>query len=369
MKVILLSPYSENLVGGIINWTKYIVNYHRDEGGDIEMRLLNNAQAVGLYGTGNLVRRVITGFYNYLPICRKFKRIVSHEQFDIVHISSSASLGLIRDILISRIAHQNGVRVVVHMHFGRIPSILESAGWERWLLTILLKHIEKAIVMDMASYNALKEYGVDNVDYLPNPLSADVDKIIESHNNTQRNPYKLLFAGHIIAAKGVFELVEACKGIKNIKLQLLGHITDNETKQRLLDIAGPDAENWLSIPGNKTQEEVIQEMLSCSVFVLPSYSEGFPNVILESMACGCPIISTPVGAIPEMLDIDSDHPCGICVMPKDIDSLHQAIVRLLNEQKFASQLGLNAYRRVHSHYTMPIIWKQLVEMWDNVCKS
>jgi glycosyltransferase involved in cell wall biosynthesis len=58
-----------------------------------------------------------------------------------------------------------------------------------------------------------------------------------------------------------------------------------------------------------------------AIFVLPTYTEGFPNVILECMASGCPIITTPVGAIPDMLQFGSTQACGACVDVKDVQGL------------------------------------------------
>lgn len=363
MKIILVSPYSEHLVGGIINWTKYIVNYHRDNTNDVDLCLLNNEQAVGLYGTGYIFQRIRTGLSNYLPIYRNFKEIVKREHFDLVHISSSASYGLLRDLLIVRYARKKGVKTAVHMHFGRIPQILKAKGWERFLFISLLKRIDCAIVMDMSSYNALKEAGYDNVRYLPNPLSTEVQQLIEKHKNVCREPRKIIFAGHVVRTKGVFELVEACSGIKNIKLELLGKVIEEGNIEQLFKLAGNDAKSWLNIPGNKTLEDVIVEMKTCAVFALPTYSEGFPNVILESMACGCPIVTTLVGAIPEMLDINGSSPCGICVEPKNVEALKEAIIKLLEDNDYAQTISERAVRRVNEYYAIEKVWVQLTEIW------
>ena len=366
MKVLLVSPYSEHLVGGIITWTKYIINYHREHGGDVELCLLNNENAEQIMGGANLFARLVAGMRNCLPVVRDFKKNVRKEQFEVAHICSSASFGLIRDLLVVREARKRGIKTAVHMHFGRIPQILKTKGWERTLLLRLLKHIDCAVVMDMASFRALKEAGFNNVCYLPNPLSLEVQQLIEKQGNLERESRKIVFAGHVGEAKGVFELVEACRDIQGVKLELLGKITTEDTKGKLLSLAGNGADQWLSIPGNKPFEEVIREMLTCNVFVLPSYTEGFPNVILESMACGCPIVATPVGAIPEMLNVNSDKPCGVCIPVKNVDELRMAIVDIIGDQNKAKKLGNNAHLRVNEMYVMPKVWEQIVEIWKNI---
>ena len=106
--------------------------------------------------------------------------------------------------------------------------------------------------------------------------------------------------------------------------------------------------------------------MTCSVFVLPSHTEGFPNVILESMACGCPIVATPVGAIPEMLDADSEKPCGVIVPVNDSVQLRTAIERILDDPAYASLISDNARQKVNEEYSMPKVWNQLVGIWREV---
>ncbi len=363
MRVLLVSPYGEKLIGGIATWTKYVVDYHREHGGDIDLRLLNNANPEQVLSGTNLFKRLQVGIKNYLPVCREFKKLITREQFDVAHICSSASFGLFRDWCLVRDARKKGIRTCLHMHFGRIPSILKSGGWERFVLLRLFRRVDCIVVMDRASFLSLKEAGFNNVRFLPNPLSSKVQQLVDNNRNAQREPRKIVFAGHVGVEKGVFELVKACREISDVKLELLGKIVENDVQERLRDLAGKDNEGWLSIPGNKTQEEVIRAMMTCSVFVLPSHSEGFPNVILESMACGCPIVATYVGAIPEMLAIDSEKPCGICVPVNDVTSLRSAIVKILDDTEQALEFGANARTRVTEQYSMPNVWSQMVGIW------
>lgn len=366
MKVILVSPYSDKLVGGIISWTKHIVNYYREHSDDVELCLLNNENVEQIMGGATLLARLRAGVKNYLPVVRNFKTKVREEHFDVAHICSSASFGLIRDLLIVKESRKRGIKTAVHMHFGRIPQILKSNGWEHFLLIRLLKRIDCAVVMDGASLKVLKDAGFKNVCFLPNPLSVEVQQLIEKQGVLEREPRKIVFAGHVGESKGVFELVEACKDIQGIKLELLGKITIDGNREKLVALGRDNSEQWLNIPGNKPFEEVIREMMTCSIFVLPSHTEGFPYVILESMACGCPIVATPVGAIPEMLNVGGDEPCGVCVPVKDVEALKQAIIELLDDYNKAQRLGENAKQRVNEMYVMPIVWEQLLCIWNRL---
>lgn len=97
---------------------------------------------------------------------------------------------------------------------------------------------------------------------------------------------------------------------------------------------------------------ILLKKLICSVLSLPSYSEGFPNVFFEGMACGCSIVATPVGTLPEMIVIDGGNTCG--VLPSwDVDALRVAIADLINNPTKAKTLGDNASKRVNEVYSLP----------------
>lgn len=106
-------------------------------------------------------------------------------------------------------------------------------------------------------------------------------------------------------------------------------------------------------------------MMACSVFVLPTYSEGFPNVILESMACGCAIIASNVGAIPEMLAINSQKPCGICIEPRNKKELKKAIEFILDHPDIAQEYGKRAKERVFREYSIDSVWLRMVKIWKD----
>ena len=144
---------------------------------------------------------------------------------------------------------------------------------------------------------------------------------------------------------------------------MIGYETD-DIKEKIIEEAGEDNESWLEIAGEQSFENTIKEMISAAVFVLPTYTEGFPNVIIESMACGCPIVTTCVGAIPEMLDIENGNNYGICVEPKNVKALKESIQKMLNNREYALECGKNAQRRVNELYSMSKVWSQLEAIWS-----
>ena len=361
-RVLLVSPLVSTVAGGIAKWTANIIDYYKAiKPKGIELKPCYNGNMRNPLANESLLGRVIKGFHNYYPLIKMVQKELQRGNVDVVHICTSASIGLVKDLAIIKLAKRRNVRSVVHFHFGRIPAIFERRNWERWMIEQVICHADKVVVMDMASYTTLKKQGFNHVDYIPNPLSQDTQTFIESNKSLKRIPNKVVFVGQMLETKGIFELAEAAQQISNIKVYYIGPISNKDITDKLKTLI--DAEK-IEICGSQPFQRVIQEMLSASVFVLPSYTEGFPNVIIESMACGCPIVTTPIGAIPEMLDIKGEN-CGVCVPAKDVESLKNAITRMLNNIEEAQMLGQRAKERVNQQYSMRKVWSMLDNVWTS----
>lgn len=364
MWVLFATPYKCS-TGGIAQWAENIISHYetiQDDSCDLDILQMNypTQHRVGIGKT--LIQRVYYGFQTYTKVLKELKHRISLKHYDILHISSSASISLVKDYLMIKMAKRHNVKTIIHFHFGRIPQLLQKKNWEWKLLLKVAKMATGVILMDEASYKTLKSVGLSNIHLIPNPLGSKVREFADANNEVVREERTITFVGHIIKTKGVFELVEACKDIPNIKVRLIGPVVDN-VKSELVNISG-DAD-WLSFIGQIPIESVIKEMKSCGVFVLPTYTEGFPNVILESMACGCPIITTPVGAIPEMLQIHSERPCGVCVEPQNVLQLKEAIIDFVSNPSKAQTYGQLARNRVINTYSIDTVWSKMKFVWDS----
>lgn len=361
MRRILLAAPASGSSGGICRWTKHIKTYYESlPDRPVCLEIYDLARSEFIPDDISIIPRLKLALKDYGSILKGFKSALGRNQYDVVHITSSAGLGLIRDLLMLKMARKKGVKNIVHFRFGRIPQLFEQKNWEYRLLIKVVKRADKVIVLDKSSYESLQKNGCSNIELLPNPLSPSVMQTISKIGVIEREPGLLLFIGHCIETKGVFELVQACKGISNIRLRLVGAI-QNDIRGKLLEIA--NHEPWLEIMGEQPYEEVIRQMLTCDVFVLPTYTEGFPNVILEAMACGCPIVTTPVGAIPEMLEAEGENQFGILTPVKDVDSLNRSISSLLTNYQLKRDYGDNARKRVMERYSMDAIWTRMLDIW------
>jgi glycosyltransferase involved in cell wall biosynthesis len=365
-KILLCSPYQtskEYIQGGIVIWAKNVLDYYKtqDDAPDIEVVSFDRKDKKKAGAGISTHFRALSGVIDYIKPVRNTIQKLKTKKFDVLHLCTSASLSLFKDWVVVRKARRYGAKAIVHLHFGRIPEIAGKNNWEWKLLVRIAQMASDVVTMDMKSFTTLKEKGLTNVHYLPNPLAQPIIQQIESlKDSTTRERNKVCFVGHVIPTKGVRELVEACREIPDIKLYVIGKASP-EMKTEMKQLAG-DFQSMVFLD-EIDHAEVIREMLSTEIFVLPTYTEGFPNVILESMACGCAIVTTPVGAIPEMLDLDSASPCGLCSAPKDVTGLRKNIQYFVDNPDQAKAYGQRAAVRVNEMYAMPIVWKQLVNIW------
>ena len=361
MKVLLVSPYG-GVPGGISRWTEHILKYYNQCGlQDCELDLVPMGRNKFVNINSPIIYRLWTALEDYSQILKNYRQTLSKKRYDVMHLTSSASLSLIKDLYIIRQAKRRGVKSVVHFRFGRIPELASKRNWEWKLLVKVVKAADQVVVIDKASYDTLCAGGFDNISLLPNPVAPHVVDIAAKNANIQRIPRSLLFVGHVVKTKGVFELLEACSKIENINLQVVGYITPEMQSQ--IEAQYKDAP-WLTICGERPYDEVVKDMCKCDVFVLPTYTEGFPNVILESMACGCAIVTTSVGAIPEMLEDEDGKHYGIMVEPRNVEQLKAGIEKMLSDENFKNECRANVQQRVIERYNIDSVWRQMVEIWN-----
>jgi glycosyltransferase involved in cell wall biosynthesis len=370
MKVLLCSPYDDGKSihsGGIALWAKNLKSYYESLGDSagVELSILPCNRSYYTNLNDSVFSRLIGGTRDYMGIVRSLNALLKKQHYDVVHICTSASFGLLRDLLFLKVIRRMHSHSVIHLRFGRIPELSKTRNWEWKLLNRVIAKSDKAVVIDKESYRTVIEAGFQNVQYLPNPLQEKTLQLINENTMVTRIPRSILFVGHVIPSKGVCELVQAAKFFPNIQLTIAG-LVEEDMKKQLFQLAGENSANWLTLSGHMGYEETIKQMLSCDIFVLPSYTEGFPNVILEAMACGCAIIATDVGAIPEMLEDENGRHFGLLVKPKDKDGLKSAMEKMLNDETLCNECRVNARQRVIKRYSMSQIWMKMVAIWSEL---
>lgn len=362
MKILIATPINRP-AGGITRWGKDLSRYcksHPLSKTEVVFYAMDRSTLIGPYLSP--FSRLYLGIKEYVSHCLGIIKVFQSHKPDVFHLTSSASISLLKDLILGFVSKSLNIKCVIHFHFGRIPQIKQANGLEWKLLKLVAKIFDHIIVLDNYSYQSLNSSGIHNISIVANPIDcAIVDSTsVERHVSNRK---EVLFVGHVIEAKGIFELVEVCQSIPDIQLKLIGPVTSETRKQVEQIVAEPQR---LIIQGELPNEQIMEAMKSCSIFALPSHSEGFPYVILESMACGCAIVTTNVGAISKMLEEDKNGAYGIVVEPKNVTELRDAIAYMLNHPDFADECRNNARQRVKERYSMESVCSQLTSIWKGI---
>ena len=349
MKICMISSLPPP-IGGISRWTEMILEKSSSDS-DVEIDVLDISSKGRPIGSNILLRITLGGLQLIKDIIKFISKIIKKP--DLVHINSSGSLSIVRDIILIIISTIFKVQIVYHVHHGQFDQKINI--FARVFLIVLSKIARRIIAINSKTYCNIKSLNINNVDKVPNFISMSVV------NNLQRKEKQkiIVYVGWIIKTKGVEELIKSFTKIDNSEWKLL--------------IIGPQDELFVKYLKNNYKlkniriskpirhECVLRLLSSSSVFVLPSYTEGFPNVILEAMLCKSAIISTNVGAIPEIIT----DKCGVLVNPKDVEGLTIAIKNMIKEEDIRSKYTENAYFRLINNYTLDIVYNKYKAVWVN----
>jgi teichuronic acid biosynthesis glycosyltransferase TuaC len=152
----------------------------------------------------------------------------------------------------------------------------------------------------------------------------------------------IVYAGNLLASKGLGELMEAfvelAKARPLLRLAIIGQGPYGEKLAQRAAAAG--VESRVTMPGRRDAAGIAQWMRAADVFCLPSYSEGCPNVVVEALACGRPLVATNVGGIPELVNETS----GLLVPPRDTEALRGALDAALSKQWDSARIARTSTR-------------------------
>jgi teichuronic acid biosynthesis glycosyltransferase TuaC len=140
----------------------------------------------------------------------------------------------------------------------------------------------------------------------------------------------VLFVGRLDTAKGIEELLEAFASLAGRRPNLrLAFVGDGPGGGHLRSKAKHLAlENRIILNGACSSQQVADWLAAANVLALPSYKEGYPNVVIEALSCGRPVIATNVGGILELVNEES----GILIAPKDSLALAGAIEKAMDRR-------------------------------------
>jgi len=371
-KVLLISPLPPP-VGGISNWTEQLL-YKANEK-NISLFHINSAVNWRRSTKIKIIERLIGGTFQALSIIFKVLIFIVFKRPGVVHICTSGEMSFVRDCAILFLSKIFSLHSVLHIHMGRIPYLVKHKNIEYKLLKTAILLVDTFVVIDQLSFEAItNDFSGDTnliskIVKLPNFVNLkDVDYILKNKevNDVDKSDshIDLLYIGHVLPSKGLRELFNAVAKLDDVDIRLhIGGPYEHEFKKELLAY---DLKGIVKFYGSIDKKRVITLMSNSSAVILPSYTEGFPNVVIEAMACSIPVLATDVGAIPEMLNIGSkEKRAGICFSSKSTDAICNAIREFIENRELFALYGRNGRHRVEDCYSIDIVIKQLFHLWNH----
>ncbi|MBZ4185594.1 glycosyltransferase family 4 protein [Thermomonas sp. RSS23] len=279
----------------------------------------------------------------------------ARREVDVVHLTTPGSMAVVRDLFVAGLCRLIGKPFVYHIHNGRIPVVATTGSFEWRLTRKVMLSASKVILLDKGSLDSLKLAApvVDAV-VVPNCISH---QSLPQPGLGRGNERTILFLGWVVPTKGISELVECWSKlqVEGWRLDIVGPY-DEEYRKHLASIYPSDNLFYL---GELPHGEAMARMAECDLFVLPSYTEGFPNVVLEAMALARPIVATKVGAVEEMLSGGA----GMVIEARSVEALSKALSAAMDDEGLRRQMGHNAQLKAKSLYAIESVFDVYLDIW------
>jgi glycosyltransferase involved in cell wall biosynthesis len=301
------------------------------------------------------------------------------KMFDIIHLHEYTTF---QNIIIHHYARKYGVPYILQPH----GSLSRIDAWRRlkWFYDVLfgyrlLRDASKVIALNRFEADQYRRMGVleEKIAIIPNGIDLS-----EYANLPPKGAFKrkfgipkekkiILYLGRIHKIKGIDFLIKAYAHL----------INDMHYKDVLLVIAGPNdgylkeaklLTSALSISkhvlftGPLYGQDKLEAYVDSDVVVLPSRYETFPMTILETYACGKPVIASKVGGLEDLI-INGET--GALVEPGNTQRLTIEIFRILNSDSEAKDMGLKAKEFVNQNYSIEKVANNLEEIYKNSLRA
>ncbi len=191
---------------------------------------------------------------------------------------------------------------------------------------------------------------------------VDVSKFTPAKRPENAIP-SILCVGRLVPAKGQHILIEACailkgRGIK-VNVTFIGDGPDRESLELLAKYL--NIHDSITFTGALGQDIVKIYYDAADLFVLPSFAEGVPVVLMEAMAKEIPCITTRITGIPELIDDNED---GMLVAPSDAIALADKIELVLKDKQLQERIGSRARKKVETMYDLEKNCKQMAQFFS-----
>jgi glycosyltransferase involved in cell wall biosynthesis len=207
--------------------------------------------------------------------------------------------------------------------------------------------------------------GINTNYFSVNQISQELKQSLKDDLKIQESDFIFVFVGRIVGDKGINELIQAFKRIMNndfnIKLLLVGEEENEidplnkETQQELFTNRNIIKVGW--------QKDIRPYLALSDVLILPTYREGFPNVVMQAGAMGLPTIVSNINGCNEIVE---DGKNGIIIPVKNVIAIEEAVFKIKNDKIFFNNLKKNSREMITSRYEQQLVWNAILAEYQNL---
>ncbi len=276
----------------------------------------------------------------------------------IVHIHFSESTSAARKYIFIWISKLFNIPVIVHFHSFSAETTI--SGKRKDLYKKIFNKADAIIVLSNYWKKQVEEIVIkpEKIKVIYNPCPVAKQKSDLEKQKT------ILFAGTLNERKGYSDLIKAFSKIAvqfsewkivfagNGEIELASKLSNSLNISNNVVFKG-----WIS----GIEKETL--FYTSSIFCLPSYAEGFPMAVLDAWAFGLPVITTPVGGLPDVLDHGKN---SLVFQPGDIDGLAENLKILMNDDNLREKLGVASLQLSNNLFNIKTISSQLDDLYSSI---
>jgi glycosyltransferase involved in cell wall biosynthesis len=262
------------------------------------------------------------------------------------------------DAIDAHYLYPDGVAAAMLADRFRKPFVLTARGSDvnviaryaapRRLIKWAIGRAERVVTVSRALRDALVEIGVDeaHVEVLPNGVDLELFTPAGRSAAEPAAQRRLLAVAHLKPGKGLHAVIDALRGLPNCTLDLAG---DGPLRRPLEEHARAlGVEGRVRFLGSVPHARLAEHYRAADALILASEREGMPNVVLEALACGTPVIATRVGGVPEIM---TDPVAGVLIESGSASAVADGVRALLAEPRDPRRVREFALRFGWEHAT------------------
>lgn len=275
---------------------------------------------------------------------------------------TSTGWGIYRDMVVITLLKMFGKNVVLHFHNKGVKDYSHRHPLSTIAYKLMFSNV-KVIQLSELLYQDIQQFiSKDKVFFCANGIPESFGSELSLFRNNSIP--KLLFLSNLLVEKGVLVLLDACEILRKKGYQFFcdfvgGETVDINNEYFQKECIQRNIKECIFYHGKKCGSEKYLFFQQTDIFILPTFNECFPLVILEAMEYKLPVISTNEGGIP---DVIKDGENGLISIKKDPQSLADCIEKLLINKDLRYRMGEAGYQKFKKYYTLPVFEKKFTSI-------